>query len=235
MRENTFRFKTFEIRQERSAMKVGTDGVLLGAWAAGSKVTDGKMRIMDIGSGTGLIAMMMAERFPKAIIVGVEADHGAAEESAINVAMSAFAGRIKICENRFEEYGGEEKYDVVVCNPPYFKDSLKCPDKGRLMARHGEDFDVAELCRFARRHLKEDGVFAMIFPYDREDDVIRAADRLVLQRRLRVSGTKDGKIRRTLFEFGLKVENCVEESEYVEKERGVRSEWYQKLTDRFYL
>lgn len=235
MKENTFRFKTFEIRQERSAMKVGTDGVLLGAWAASGQPADGMIDIMDVGSGTGLIAMMMAERFGKARIVGIEVDSEAAEESRENIANSPFSGRIEICNGKFEQYTEDVKFDIIVCNPPYFKDSLKCPDKGRLLARHGEDFDVAELCRFARRHLKEDGVFAMIFPYDREDDVIREADSMTLQRRLRVSGTKDGKIRRTLLEFGLKDGNCVEESAYVEMERGVRSEWYQKLTDRFYL
>lgn len=235
MRENTFRFKTFEIRQERSAMKVGTDGVLLGAWAADRKAIDREMRIMDIGSGTGLIAMMMAERFQKANVVGIEIDHEAVEESIENVARSIFNGRIEIVEGRFEEYGGKGKYDIMVCNPPYFKDSLKCPGKGRLIARHGENFDVAELFRFVRQHLKEDGVFAMIFPYDRENEAVQSAVGLVVRRRARISGTRDGNIKRTLLEFGLEKGECIEESEYVEEERGVRSEWYRKLTDKFYL
>ncbi|MCQ2329417.1 MAG: methyltransferase [Paludibacteraceae bacterium] len=235
MRENTFRFKTFEIRQERSAMKVGTDGVLLGAWAAGKKAINREMQIMDIGSGTGLIAMMMAERFQKAYVLGIEVEHEAVEESIGNVARSIFDGRIEISEGRFEEYGGKEKYDIIVCNPPYFKDSLKCPENGRLIARHGENFDVAELFKFVRQHLKEDGVFAMIFPYDRENEAIQAAEKMNLRRRARISGTRDGKIRRTLLEFGLEKGECIEESEYVEEERGVRSEWYQKLTDKFYL
>lgn len=114
-----FKFKQFEIHQDRCAMKVGTDGVLLGAWAPGGK------RILDVGSGTGLISLMMAQRFPEAQVLGIDMDGEACEEAAENVAASPFADRVEIECCRLQDYHSAESFDAIVSNPPFFLNSLK--------------------------------------------------------------------------------------------------------------
>lgn len=130
-----FRFKQFEIEQDRCAMKVGTDGVLLGAWAQGGR------RILDIGSGTGLISLMMAQRFPEAEVVGIDMDADACGQARENVMASPFRDRVEIECCRLQDFGGASEaaeasgttevlkaagvFDAIVSNPPFFVDSLK--------------------------------------------------------------------------------------------------------------
>ena len=120
-----FKFKQFEIHQDHCAMKVGTDGVLLGAWAPGGK------RILDVGSGTGLISLMMAQRFPEAQVLGIDMDGEACEEAAENVAACPFADRVEIECCRLQDYHSAESFDAIVSNPPFFLNSLKNPDSKR--------------------------------------------------------------------------------------------------------
>ena len=115
---NGFIFKEFTIQQDRCAMKVGTDGVLLGAWARGGK------RILDIGSGTGLIAMMMAQRFPEAFVEGVEIDTNAVEQSRENAERSIFASRLRFHNAPLQTWKPEQPFDAIVTNPPFFLNSL---------------------------------------------------------------------------------------------------------------
>jgi tRNA1Val (adenine37-N6)-methyltransferase len=136
-----FKFKQFEIHQDRCAMKVGTDGVLLGAWAPGGK------RILDVGSGTGLISLMMAQRFPEAQVRGIDMDGEACEEAAENVAASPFADRVEIECCRLQDYHSEESFDAIVSNPPFFLNSLKNPDSKRTMARHTDSLPFRDLFR----------------------------------------------------------------------------------------
>ena len=134
MSNNSFTFQKFTIHQDRCAMKVGTDGVLLGAWAHGGK------RILDIGTGTGLVAIMMAQRFADAHVTAVEIDHNAALQACNNANCSPFASRISIVETsiqNFEVYG-TQLFDSIVSNPPFFTDSLKNPDSQRATARHAD-------------------------------------------------------------------------------------------------
>ena len=136
-----FKFKQFEIHQDRCAMKVGTDGVLLGAWAPGGK------RILDVGSGTGLISLMMAQRFPEAQVLGIDMDGEACEEAAENVAASPFADRVEIECCRLQDYHSAESFDAIVSNPPFFLNSLKNPDSKRTMARHTDSLPFRDLFR----------------------------------------------------------------------------------------
>ena len=125
-----FAFKKFVIHQDHCAMKVGTDGVLLGSWANGGK------RILDIGTGTGLIALMMAQRYTDAIIDAVEIDHDAALQAYENVSNTEFANRIKIVETAIQHHSTQDKYNAIVSNPPFFIDSLLNPNAQRSTARH---------------------------------------------------------------------------------------------------
>ena len=131
-----FQFKRFVIEQDLCAMKVGTDGVLLGAWADGGK------RILDIGAGTGLIALMMAQRFTDALITGVELDGDACRQAMENVANSPFSDRVGLLNESIQCFAAKTEYqhtfDAIVCNPPFFENSLRNRDEKETLARHND-------------------------------------------------------------------------------------------------
>ena len=151
-----FAFKKFVIHQDHCAMKVGTDGVLLGAWANGGS------RILDIGTGTGLIALMMAQRFADATIDAVEIDAEAAAQARENVAATAYADRISIAETAIQLYPTHHKYDAIVSNPPFFIDSLINPNAQRTTARHACALKYCELFAAVKALLDSDGEFSAI-------------------------------------------------------------------------
>ena len=128
-----FQFRQFFVGQQHCAMKVGTDGVLLGAWATGGH------HILDIGTGTGVVALMMAQRFPSADIDAIEVDHDAAEQATDNVRQSPFASRVTVTHTALQNFHPSAPYDSIVCNPPYFLNSLKAPETSRSLARHAGD------------------------------------------------------------------------------------------------
>lgn len=139
-------------------MKVGTDGVLLGAWAQGGSC------ILDIGTGTGVIALMMAQRFPDAQVTAIDIDDGAVRQAAANVAQSPFDLRIKVTQASLQEHKG--LYEAIVCNPPFFIDSMQAPDRQRNMARHATTLTYAELMQHAWRLLSDDGELSVVVPFD---------------------------------------------------------------------
>ena len=153
-----FRFKQFTIEQQLCAMKVGTDGVLLGAWANGGP------RVLDVGTGTGVIALMMAQRYPDGQVTALDIDEGAVRQAKLNVAHSPFAVRVTVLQERVQEHEGQ--YDAVLSNPPFFIDSLAAPDAQRHMARHADTLSYAELMQAAWRLLREDGEMSVVVPFD---------------------------------------------------------------------
>ena len=153
-----FRFKHFAVNQESCAMKVGMDGVLLGAWAKGGR------RILDIGTGTGLIALMMAQRYVEAEVVGIDIDEGAVVQANENVIASPFKERIHILKEAVQQHKGI--YDAIVSNPPYFCDALKAPNQQRNMARHTDTLSYAELMQKAHELLTDQGEFSVVVPFD---------------------------------------------------------------------
>ena len=136
-----FRFKQFAVRQDRCPMKVGTDGVLLGAWA---EVRPGDRRMLDVGTGTGLIALMLAQR-SAAWITAVDIDVECATQAAENFAASPWADRLDAVSVAVQRYDPVEKFDLIVSNPPYYVDSLLSPDEGRNTARHAAGLPFGEL------------------------------------------------------------------------------------------
>jgi len=157
-----FQFKQFSVRQEQCAMKVGTDGVLLGAWA------EGGIRILDVGTGTGIMALMMAQRYPEAQVTGIDIDEGAVCQALENVAASPFAGRVTVELASVQTFAlaHEGCYDVVVSNPPFFIHSLHAPDRQRDMARHTTTMSYTDLMEAACRLLTTDGELSVIVPFD---------------------------------------------------------------------
>ncbi|MDP2113785.1 MAG: methyltransferase, partial [Bacteroidota bacterium] len=161
-RNNYFQFKQFRIIQDKSAMKVGVDGVLLGVWANVS----GAKRILDIGTGTGLIALMMAQRNADARIDAVEIEPDAFQEAVYNIQQSPWNERIQIELCSFQEFAGKAglKYDLIVSNPPYFTNGHKAPLENRATARHSDSLSLGDLISGAIGLLNETGKIALVLP-----------------------------------------------------------------------
>ena len=166
-RETSFRFKQFELRNENSGMKVGTDGVLLGAYVP--VPDDGQ--ILDVGTGTGLIALMMAQRC-RANIVGVEIDPVAADEAKTNAANSPWSNRITILNEDFVKYAQNTnlRFELIVSNPPYFTNGIQAVDS-RGEARHVGNLNYESLISLSAKLLADDGELCMISPCEAVDDI----------------------------------------------------------------
>ena len=199
MSNGWFNFKQFSIEQERCSMKVGTDGVLLGAWFP----VDAGCSVLDIGTGTGLIAIMAAQR-GAGRVTAVEIDADAAEQARANAANSPWADRIMVQHADIADFIGEYKYDRIVCNPPYFRDSLRCPDPGRNTARHNDSLSYETLTACAARLLADDGLFCLVLPYDSVGTLAKCAVAQGLEMCLRTDVvTAPGKApKRSLVAFG---------------------------------
>lgn len=234
MAKGYFEFKQFTIHQDCCAMKVGTDGALLGAWASAPA---GFCRILDIGTGTGLIALMMAQRYPQSKVIGIDIDHQAVSQATANVAVSPFANRVRIILADISEFSVEQ-YDAIVCNPPYFVDSLVCEDSSRTLARHGISLTYKTLIQSVKKLLKDDGVFSIILPADFRSQLLSevALAGLVLSKECAIKTTPKRTPKRFLMEFRKKPVSTVSSTtETLETNPGQRSLWYQQLIKDFYL
>lgn len=252
MSNDYFRFKQFTIHQQRSAMKVGTDGTLLGAWASiphqetesqapEPSASSSSFQVLDIGTGTGLIALMMAQRFPSALVTAIEIDSDAAGQAQENVQDSPFLDRVKVIHGDATQMGSqydEGLFDAIVCNPPFFNHSLACPDEQRTTARHAITLTYPELMKTARHFLKEDGEFSLIIPSENKEDMEAEAALagLFKSRECLVRTTPRKLPRRCLLAFRKHPPQDIEYTEgIIEETPGVRSAWYQELTEAFYL
>lgn len=233
MPKSSFKFKQFTIYHDKCAMKVGTDGVLLGAWAP----VENAKRILDVGTGTGLIALQLAQRNPQAEIVAIEIDPIAAEQAAENVSRSLWADRINVECRDFRDYSPENKFDLIVSNPPYFINALKCPDEQRCTARHTGSLNYTLLFQRSAHLLWEQGGISIIIPSEAEKAVMDAAwsHKFFPLHRLQVF-TKPGKpCRRILLTFGFQEKKCIEENLCIEVEHNEYTAEYIALTKDFYL
>ena len=222
-----FRFKKFTIEQDECAMKVGTDGVLLGAWARGGS------RVLDVGTGTGIIALMMAQRYPEAHILGIDIDEGAVRQATANVQASPFSSLIRIQQTKLQDMDDSCTgcFDAIVSNPPFFIDSLAAPDEQRNLARHTATLTYAELMQTAWRLLSDDGELSVVVPFDyrqrMEDEAIFIG--FFPSRVCAVKTTDRKPAKRYLLSFRKHPCPC-------EKEQlTIGSEAYRQLTGDFYL
>jgi len=234
MANNHFTFKQFTIRQDKSAFKVGTDGVLLGAVAdiAGVK------KILDIGSGTGLIALMLAQRCD-AMIVALEPDEGSFRQCCENINSSSWSSRIKAEHTSLRNYlPGDVKFDLIVTNPPYFADSLKNLDPRKSSARHNDSLPSDEILTGAGRLLEENGRFQIILPYAEGNIFIAEANGygFFCNSILKIRPLPASDIRRLILTFSRKRSKASEK--FLTIERGARhnyTEEYINITKEFYL
>ncbi len=233
MSNQSFTFRQFTIYQDRCAMKVGTDGVILGAWAHGGA------NILDIGTGTGLITLMLAQRFGKARLTAVEIDHEAAIQANDNAKASPFADRVNIVETPIQSFSAQEKFDAIVSNPPFFTDSLKNPDSQRATARHADTLPYRELFASVRSLLDEDGEFSAVIPFDCLTLFTAEAylSGLAMSRRCAIRTTPRKQPKRYLvaFKHAAKASTTVNDEQCIMNADGTKSEWYKQLTDIFYI
>ena len=228
-----FAFKQFTIRHDRCAMKVGTDGVLLGAW---TDLTHSRY-ILDIGTGTGLIALMLAQRCPEAQITAIDIDADAVGQAKENIQASPWKERVEAKLQDVCTYSEQGMFDTIVSNPPYFINSLKCPDHQRNTARHTDTLDAGKLIRKVSELLTSDGRFSLILPADQTNELLSLAESqgLYPSRQTWIITRPGISPKRILLEFRKTPSMFQPDELVIELERHVYSEDYIALTKEFYL
>lgn len=232
MKKSTFKFKRFEIVQEKSAMKIGTDGVLLGSWVKSKSPKN----ILDIGTGTGLIVMMLAQRFPHAKLTGIEIDQNAFEEAQFNVSESKFTKRISVLHTSLQDFVSNEKFDLIVSNPPFFELTHK-EISARNKARQQSDLTFEELIFYADKLLDPNGKLAIIIPYESETYFLNLASKFHLfpEKITNVKGNEKAPFKRSLILLSRNQSIVQTEELTIEISRNVYTEDYISLTKDFYL
>tara|TARA_R110002050_G_scaffold59259_2_gene132643 strand:+ start:100114 stop:100845 length:732 start_codon:yes stop_codon:yes gene_type:complete len=238
-----FKFKEFTINQDKCAMKIGTDGVLLGAWTS---VNDKTYSILDIGAGTGVIALMLAQRSHAETIEAIELDDAAYEQCMENFEDSIWADRLFCFHASFDEFVDEytaedpedaELYDLIVSNPPFYTEEVTSGDDARDNARQNLSLPFDELVSGASKLLSPKGIFATIIPFKEEVGFIALAEKekLFPIRVTRVRGNKDAEIKRSLLAFGFEHRSPKIDELIIEIERNTYTQDYIDLTKDFYL
>lgn len=234
MGRNYFRFKQFLIKQEGAAMKVGTDGVLLGAWADVENVKS----VLDIGTGSGVIALMVAQRC-NAQIHAVEIDTASAMQAKHNFELSPWKDRLFVEAKSLQDYSKYHslQFDLIVSNPPYFSKSLKPPSPERTLTRHTDELPNADLLVGVKKLLQPEGRFCAIFPYTEGNIFIAEATNyeLFCNKKLYIQTKPEKPIIRILAEFSFSKKRLIENTISVHSPDGEYSEDYKRLTADFYL
>jgi len=236
-----FRFKQFIIKQSGAAMKVGVDSVLLGAWVSPPPlISFSSPLILDVGSGTGLLALMMAQRFPNALINAVEIDGEAHLQAIENAANCPWNDRIRFICDDFINYAknNHQRYNIIICNPPYFTASLKSPDNKRSIARHNDSLPHSCLLAGAVKQLAPNGAFAIVLPPAEALSLINEALTfgLFLKRTLHVQPFPSKSAHRILLELSKTEYPLDQQSLCIEKDdRSDYTDDYKQLTKDFYL
>lgn len=231
-----FQFKQFSVAQDRCAMKVGTDAVLLGAWSALDHMPN---TILDIGSGTGILALIMAQRSTAELIDALEIDADAYEQCVYNFETSDWGDRLFCYHASLEEFVGEieDTYDLIISNPPFYTDHFKSRNEARNKARFEDALPFEELLTSASKLLSVTGQLNVIIPFSEEINFISLAKNVDLYpiRILRVRGQEESPVKRSLISFTFQ-ENKIEVSELtIEITRHHYTHDYINLTKDFYL
>ena len=231
-----FDFKQFSVQQDRCAMKIGTDGVLLGAWVSLEKKPQS---ILDIGAGTGIISLQLAQRCFAETLEAIEIDEEAFEQCVLNFENSPWGDRLFCFHASAQEFAAEmeEEYDLIISNPPFYSDTYKSEDNQRNTARFTDTLPFRDLAIFAYQFLSEKGIFALILPRKEEENFIALALEVGLfpKRICRVKGNPTSEVKRSLMEFTFEKSEIIQEELTVEISRHVYTEAYKNLVKDFYL
>ena len=230
-----FRFKQFEIDQGNCAMKINTDGVLLGAWAVATQVRT----ILDIGTGTGVIALMLAQRFAQARVDAVEIDAEAAQQAALNFKAAPFSNAMQVLEGSFTDYQeAEQGYDLIVSNPPFYTNALWNPDERKKLARHADALFFEQLIAFVAAKLNDKGSFQCIVPTELADWMVATLlpqHPLFLQAQLEIRSFAEEPVIRKILKIGKEETALLADSLVIYAERGVYSADYKNILQPFFL
>jgi len=230
-----FQFKKFTIYHDRCAMKVGTDGVLLGAWV---NVT-GMEKVLDVGTGTGLVALMMAQRNSNLSIDAIDIDTEAIGQAKENVKNSPFQDQIKCYSQSLQDFSVNcnQKYDLIVSNPPYFVQSLKSPENTRTLARHTDSLPIGEFIKISSGMLSVQGRIALVYPHNETGKILSFAEEngLYVSEQVNVFPKPDSLPKRILIELVKEQVPMEESSLTIEKDRHIYSDEFVELVKNYYL
>lgn len=236
MSKKPFRFKEFEVHQDRCAMKIGTASVLLGAW---TDVTSNPNSVLDIGAGTGILGLMMAQRTSAGYIDGIEIEPDAYEQCVENFDNAPFFEQLFCFHADLNEFVEEveDQYDLIICNPPFFSETTASPNPKRDLARREASLPFEELLHGVFVLLAPDGQFNTIIPYKEHFKFLYLAENFDLfpSRLTYVKGTPDSEIKMVLMAFSLHKTSTITEELVIEIERHRYTEEYRNLTKDFYL
>ncbi len=236
MSTKPFQFKQFTINQDRCAMKIGTDGVLLGAWTS---LKNNPSSILDIGTGTGIIALQLAQRSDAEIIDALEIDANAYEQAVENFENSEWGDRLFCYHASLEEFHQEidEKYDLIVSNPPFYTDAFESENDARNKARFTSSLSFEVLFKAISKLLSNNGLFSLIIPVKEKGKIIELASKVALspKRICNVKGTPTSEIKRCLLEFSFHKSDVETTELIIETSRHQYTEAYQELVNDFYL
>ncbi len=231
-----FNFKRFSINQDKCAMKIGTDAVLLGAWA---NIEHNPNSVLDIGSGTGIIALMIAQRCSAQIIDAIEIDQDAYEQCVDNFEDSPWSDRLFCCHASLQEFSEEveDKFDLIISNPPFYSDKYKTNNFQRDLARFSDAMPFEHLIKSVSKLLSKEGRFSVIIPFKEEVGFIVLASKVNLfpNKILRVKGNPTTEIKRSLLEFSFREDNIKSDELIIETIRHQYTKEYINLTKDFYL
>ncbi|RDY57885.1 tRNA1(Val) (adenine(37)-N6)-methyltransferase [Flagellimonas nanhaiensis] len=231
-----FKFKEFTVEQDKCAMKVGTDGVLLGAWTS---LRNNPQSILDVGAGTGLIALQLAQRSSAELIDAIELDEAAYEQCVQNFEASQWADRLFCYHAGFDEFMDEidDEYDLIVSNPPFYVEEVASGDVARDLARQNNSLPFQELLQGVSKLLSQDGIFSVIIPYKQELDFLHLATMVGLHpsRITHVKGTPEAEVKRSLIELTFSKTETKFNELVIELARHQYTKQYIELTKAFYL
>lgn len=234
-RTSPFRMKYFKVEQEKSALKVGTDGVMLGAIAAHQL----HHRILDIGTGTGIVALMLAQKYPEAFIEAVEIDEQAASEADLNFRQSPWKNRLRVSNTDLKDFVSVAKFDLIVSNPPYFSKSVLPENKGSAIARHDQSLTLNDLFSFAKNFLTENGAIEIIIPWDivKQASWNASCHQLYLNRTVRLLSSKRPDPERVIMRFTTRLVNNVDHRDLMlpGMGSGIQKLECTKILDDYYL
>lgn len=233
-----FRFKQFSVQQDKCAMKIGTDGVLLGAWAHPKNA----FSILDIGSGTGIISLQMAQKSYAEVIDAIELDANAFEQTVENFEQSDWGDRLFCYHASLQEFSKEmqdEEYDFIISNPPFYNSTFKSEEvsEERALARHTESLSFDVLLNATANLLSKLGECAFIIPYEREEEFLALAHKVNLfpNRITRVKGSQEASIKRSLLQLSFKSTTPKISELIIEIERHIYTPAYIDIVKDFYL
>ncbi len=232
--QQVFKFKQFKVCQNQQVMKVGTDGVLLGAWAHNNPIN----RILDVGTGTGLIALMLAQKFQKALIDAIDINPYAVRLAQSNFLRSPWHNRLQAYLTDFNRFTTKVKYDLIVSNPPYFDENILAKNKYRNKARHTGSLLTEQLIKKAAELLQPYGSIQLILPYAKTELIqnISKDNNLYINKLTNVKGNKNTEFKRILVKLSFEKKSPTDINHLViEKQRHVYTDSYIKLTRDFYL